>query len=607
MTRLVRKSIDYFKKGFKPLVSGLALGFFVAWIAVGVVLPILPAHAYVGGDATSQNRFCFTAVECHKSMAGKSECQSKDGCCVKDRCYMPGEGCQSKGDDAAGTMGLCYAKSPPIELKVKFGDTAMVMDIGDYLEKAYKYAVGIAAFLAAIMMIIGGFFYLTAGDNQSRVTQGKDYIKDALIGLAVVLSAWLMLNTINPDLIRMQLPKVPVLKKALFIGCTTTELCQPCGKQYTVYVDANGEPPPFGEDGCPYTETDEKQHTKGMYKGSMCPGKSCYLSSSGKEECRPGKTRCRLAGGDADKWAVPCGVDTEVTDYICAVCLGDGGPCTPSGNNDYCCGGFCSGDVCTGGQPGDPCGTEILPNFTGDPGDHCVSGICQTNGWNTCSSGEIGSPCDNHDECKGNYKCQDYGMWGITENFCTSGSEFSRCDSDDDCQNGYYCWESSDADLLNALLLVNPFAALIPPKTKVCMKGSKTSGYEPHACKNDNDCKHKGSAEICNSHDKICTDGSPGTFCKDEDDCAVPEACTYLGTNEQCKAMCASYMGACTEGKDGTPCDDGYDCRSGRCANTDKGGVCVSGHLGGRCGDKNVGNGKCEGGYKCIDKRCDYP
>ncbi|HSD12472.1 MAG TPA: hypothetical protein VLC10_02840, partial [Patescibacteria group bacterium] len=48
--------------------------------------------------------------------------------------------------------------------------------ISNYISAVYSYAVGVAGLLAGVMFVIGGFQYLTAGGDASRVSQGRDRI-----------------------------------------------------------------------------------------------------------------------------------------------------------------------------------------------------------------------------------------------------------------------------------------------------------------------------------------------------------------------------------------------------------------------------------------------
>jgi len=76
--------------------------------------------------------------------------------------------------------------------------------LAQYISGVYKYAVGIGGILAAVMMMIGGIQYLTAGGDAGRVAKGKEKISDAILGLFLVLGTYMILNTINPNLVSMQ-------------------------------------------------------------------------------------------------------------------------------------------------------------------------------------------------------------------------------------------------------------------------------------------------------------------------------------------------------------------------------------------------------------------
>src|SRR3989344_4343220 len=78
-------------------------------------------------------------------------------------------------------------------------------DAGSSLPKCinqiYVWSLGIGALLALLMTIIGGYTYMTAAGNAEQASTGVSYIWGAVIGLALLFTAYLLLNTINPDLV----------------------------------------------------------------------------------------------------------------------------------------------------------------------------------------------------------------------------------------------------------------------------------------------------------------------------------------------------------------------------------------------------------------------
>lgn len=84
--------------------------------------------------------------------------------------------------------------------------------IGDYIKAYYKYGLGIVGIVAAIMLMIGGIIWLTAGGSGSKIEQAKDMITSSLIGLFILLGSWIILNTINPDLVTLKTREVTLIE-----------------------------------------------------------------------------------------------------------------------------------------------------------------------------------------------------------------------------------------------------------------------------------------------------------------------------------------------------------------------------------------------------------
>lgn len=91
-------------------------------------------------------------------------------------------------------FGTAYAQDAP--------DTTGTTDVGAFLNNLYVFGLGVVALSSLIMLTVGGMIYMTAGDSQDRVGKGKTYMQNALWGLVVALLSWLILFTINPDLVK---------------------------------------------------------------------------------------------------------------------------------------------------------------------------------------------------------------------------------------------------------------------------------------------------------------------------------------------------------------------------------------------------------------------
>ncbi len=76
--------------------------------------------------------------------------------------------------------------------------------LSDYLRLIFTYMIGIAIVLTVIMVILGGMQYATT-DAVGGKSQGKKRIETAIEGLVFTLLAWLILNTLNPNFVKLKL------------------------------------------------------------------------------------------------------------------------------------------------------------------------------------------------------------------------------------------------------------------------------------------------------------------------------------------------------------------------------------------------------------------
>ncbi len=77
-------------------------------------------------------------------------------------------------------------------------------DLTGYLPNMFNLIIGLAAVLAVGWIIWGGIEYMTS-DSWMGKDDGKKRIKNALIGLIIIIMSWLILYTINPRLLKLDL------------------------------------------------------------------------------------------------------------------------------------------------------------------------------------------------------------------------------------------------------------------------------------------------------------------------------------------------------------------------------------------------------------------
>src|SRR3989344_8157061 len=91
----------------------------------------------------------------------------------------------------------------PPDLQAKGMECLSIPWIGQYVSALYQYSVGIAAILAMVMIMVGGFLWLTSAGSPDRVGKAKEFITSAIMGLALALFSFVILYTINPRLVNL--------------------------------------------------------------------------------------------------------------------------------------------------------------------------------------------------------------------------------------------------------------------------------------------------------------------------------------------------------------------------------------------------------------------
>lgn len=80
----------------------------------------------------------------------------------------------------------------------------------DYLQYFFNFAIGVLGIIAFLVLIFAGLSYLTSAGDPEKMKAAKSKITSAFLGVIILLSSYLLLRTINSELIML---KVPELKK----------------------------------------------------------------------------------------------------------------------------------------------------------------------------------------------------------------------------------------------------------------------------------------------------------------------------------------------------------------------------------------------------------
>ena len=79
---------------------------------------------------------------------------------------------------------------------------------GHWIQYIFVFALSIVGLAVIAAFVWAGIEYMTAGDNSSKVSSARSRMWSAVQGLIILLGSYIILNTINPDLVNIREPKV---------------------------------------------------------------------------------------------------------------------------------------------------------------------------------------------------------------------------------------------------------------------------------------------------------------------------------------------------------------------------------------------------------------
>jgi hypothetical protein len=98
----------------------------------------------------------------------------------------------------------------------------------DMVRYFYEWGIFLGGLAVAVALLIGGFLYLTSAGDPGRLKEAKDRIFSALTGLVLLLSIFLILRTINPQL-TVLIPPDLLSPEAMMCDCAPeTVPCSDC-------------------------------------------------------------------------------------------------------------------------------------------------------------------------------------------------------------------------------------------------------------------------------------------------------------------------------------------------------------------------------------------
>ncbi|HSR89365.1 MAG TPA: hypothetical protein VLK22_03155 [Candidatus Udaeobacter sp.] len=91
----------------------------------------------------------------------------------------------------------------PSDLGIQYGASTGLgqKDIRVTVASIIKTAMGLLGIVAVVIILIGGFKWMTAGGNEEQTGEAKGYIFSGIIGLAIILSAYALATYVINSLV----------------------------------------------------------------------------------------------------------------------------------------------------------------------------------------------------------------------------------------------------------------------------------------------------------------------------------------------------------------------------------------------------------------------
>jgi len=78
--------------------------------------------------------------------------------------------------------------------------------VPEYVQYIYYFLLGLSGIIALGVLIYAGFQYFTSAGNPEKINEAKSRITAALLGLLILIGSYLILYSINPNLVSFNLP-----------------------------------------------------------------------------------------------------------------------------------------------------------------------------------------------------------------------------------------------------------------------------------------------------------------------------------------------------------------------------------------------------------------
>ena len=135
------------------------------------------------------------------------------------------------------SLPIVSSAMPPINLNLDYPDIGGFnlnndQDLNEVVAYIYYFVITISGLAVFAMLVWGGFTWMTSTGDPSKIADAKERIYSAFLGLLIILSSFIIMITINPDLVALHLPAMPTNCDDVIDGadCRLTVDCTAAGR-----------------------------------------------------------------------------------------------------------------------------------------------------------------------------------------------------------------------------------------------------------------------------------------------------------------------------------------------------------------------------------------
>ena len=82
-------------------------------------------------------------------------------------------------------------------------------DLSDFIVTILNWIIGAAGVVCVVMIIVGGYSYMTAGGDESKVKDASKTLTNAIIGLVICFIAVILVNYVLENFLTPNTPPTP--------------------------------------------------------------------------------------------------------------------------------------------------------------------------------------------------------------------------------------------------------------------------------------------------------------------------------------------------------------------------------------------------------------